>query len=231
VPKSKKSRSVDRWVQRNQGKHPCWCGCGDFIYITREHHKKSVGVPKFIKGHNLQQGAVEATPPPAPEKESAWDKLSSEEQQRRLGHLKSFGAGEENPAWKGGRRLDDAGYYQILCPEHPFAKGGYMAEHRLLVEERTRTYYPDSPHLIEINGEKYLRSDTVVHHIDEDKTHNDPGKGPGDEGNLMLLEKQAAHAFIHRSPLPMEERLHRISLGIYHSGPLNTSEEDIDADN
>ncbi len=138
-----------------------------------------------------------------------------------LSHLSNFKKGEEIPSWKGGRRIGDQGYVQILVPEHPFAKDGYVAEHRLVVEERTRKYYPDSPLLVEIDGKKYLKPSAVVHHIDEVKTNNNPGDGPGDDGNLMLLPNQSAHAFIHNSPLPMEERLRRIALGIYHSGKIN----------
>lgn len=68
---------------------------------------------------------------------------------------------------------------------------------------------------------KYLDQKSVVHHIDEVKSNNDAGTGPNDIGNLMLLENQAAHSFIHHSPLPMEERLRRISLGIYHSQQID----------
>jgi hypothetical protein len=89
-----------------------------------------------------------------------------------------------------------------------------MAEHRLVVEERTRREDPDSPLLVDIEGEKYLHPKSVVHHIDEVKSNNN-------SENLMLLENQSAHSFIHHSPLPMEEVLRRISLGIYHSKPLN----------
>jgi hypothetical protein len=74
--------------------------------------------------------------------------------------------------------------------------------------------------MVEVNGEKYLSPKAVVHHIDEVKSNNYAGDGPGDNGNLMLLPNQAAHAFIHNSRLPMEERLRRISLGIYHSGEI-----------
>lgn len=219
MARNRKSRNIDRWVQRNQGKHLCYCGCGEPIPIKREHYKKSVGVPKFIKGHNLRLKKDEPPPEP-PKKDSYWDHLSPEEKEQRLSHLPSFQKGEANPSWKGGRRHDEHGYVQILLPEHPFAKDGYIAEHRLLVEERTRKYDPSNKLLVEMEGVLYLRPVAVVHHIDEVKDNNDPGNGPGDIGNLMLLPNQAAHAFIHNSPLPMEERLRRIEMGVYHSGPI-----------
>ncbi len=222
MPKPRKSITIDRWVRRNQDKHVCQCGCDYYIEVKREHYKKSVGIPKYIKGHNLQPVSDEpviVSPP------NSWDNLTEEERQHRLSHLSNFKKGDKNPSWKGGRRVDDQGYIQILTPEHPFAKDGYVAEHRLVVEERTRKYFPDSPLLIEVDGEKYLKSSAVVHHVDEVKTNNNPGNGPGEHGNLMLLPNQAAHAFIHNSPLPMEERLRRIALGIYHSGKINEPEE------
>jgi hypothetical protein len=218
--KSKKTKQIDRWVRRNEDKHFCHCGCGYTIEIKREHFKPSVGIPKFIKGHNLTPVPEEffIAPPPVV---NPWDNLSPEEKERRLSFLKNFQSGDKNPAWKGGRRVDENGYVQILVPGHPFAKDNYVAEHRLAVEERTKKYYPDHPLLVVVDGEKYLSPASVVHHIDEVKTNNYTGSGAGDDGNLMLLPNQSAHAFIHMSPLPMEERLRRISLGIYHSGPIN----------
>lgn len=180
--------------------------------VKRQHAKPSVSIPKFIKGHNLQ--LPEEEPVVVPPKESNWDKLSPEEQQRRISQLKSFGSGEDNPAWKGGRRYDENGYIQIRMQNHPFAKDGYMYEHRLIVEARTRKYDPSNPSLVEFEGRKYLGPVCIVHHIDEVKDNNN-------EENLMLLPNQAAHAFIHKSPLPMEERLRRIELGIFHSGPID----------
>lgn len=220
MAKSKRSKSIDRWVQRNRNKHLCGCGCGEFIEVRRSHAKPNCSIPKYIKGHNLRP----KLPPEeveAAQKESAWDKLSPEEQERRVSQLTSFKKGDQNPSWKGGRRIDENGYVRLLMPDHPFAKDGYIAEHRLNVEVRTRTHYPNHPLLVEVNGVKYLDQKSVVHHVDEVKSNNDAGNGPGDIGNLMLLANQAAHSFIHHSPLPMEERLRRISLGIYHSKQLD----------
>lgn len=51
-------------------------------------------------------------------------------------------------------------YYKIYIPEHPFASfNGYVMLHRLLLE---------------LKLERYLEKDEVSHHIDEDKSHNDP---------------------------------------------------------
>jgi hypothetical protein len=179
-----------------------------------------VGIPRFIKGHNLQKTNEELTKveEELSIKDSVWKKLSEEEKKRRLSNLKSFGKREDNPSWKGGRRIDERGYVQVLMPDHPFAKDGYMLEHRFLVEERVRRCDPENNLLVEVNGEKYIKPGSVVHHIDENKTNNA-------SSNLMLLPNQAAHSFIHSSPLPMEERLRRIGLGIYHSRSLGSADK------
>lgn len=214
-----KIKDVPRWVRRHQNKHLCSCGCEEFIVINKTHARPSVGIPKYIKGHNLKPTLSE-TLQPMP-KHSSWDKLTEEERQVRLSHLKSFKKGKDNPSWKGGRRIDENGYIRLLLPDHPFAKDGYVAEHRLNVEKRTKRYFPNHPLLIQVDGVSYLDPKSVVHHIDEVKSNNNPGTGRNDIGNLMLLVNQAAHSFIHHSPLPMQERLRRIELGVFHSKPLN----------
>lgn len=215
MAKSKHSKNIDRWVRNHTDKHLCACGCGYFIEIKREHYRKSIGIPDFIKGHN-RFISIEVEEPEE-DVRSIWEKLTPEEQARRISLLRSFGKGEDNPAWKGGRVIDDNGYILIRCQDHPFAKDGYVFEHRYVVEEWTKEHDPDNPLLIVIDGNKYLKPTAVVHHIDEVKTNND-------KSNLMLLPHQSAHAFIHKSSLPMEERIRRIKLGIFHSRPLE--EED-----
>ncbi len=208
MAKTKKAKAVDRWVRRNQNKHLCHCGCGEFIIINKSHAKPGVSIPKFIRGHNLQPIDENYVPP---EKVSHWDTLTEEEKKIRLASLKTFEKGENNPAWKGGRTANEHGYILVLCQGHPYSnKDGYVLEHRLVVEERTKAEDINNPLLIEIDGNKYLSPNAVVHHIDEVKFNNDPD-------NLMLLENGSAHGFIHQSSLPMNERLIRISKGIYTS--------------
>ena len=44
--------------------------------------------------------------------------------------------GAGNPAWKGGRQIDDDGYVLLHMPEHPDAnKKGQVREHRLVMEK------------------------------------------------------------------------------------------------
>lgn len=82
--------------------------------------------------------------------------------------------GALNPAWKGGvyRRTD--GYVYEIAYGHPFAaSSGHVLQHRLVMERWLRENEPDSPFLIEIDGEKYLSPAYHVHHRDEDKQNND----------------------------------------------------------
>lgn len=41
--------SIQQWVDENQGKHFCHCGCGQAIHINRNH--RSNGIREYIKGH------------------------------------------------------------------------------------------------------------------------------------------------------------------------------------
>lgn len=67
---------------------------------------------------------------------------------------------EKSPTRKGGRRLNHNGYVEIFLPEHHRARGnGYVFEHILVAEEKI--------------GRRLLRGEQV-HHIDHNKTNNNP---------------------------------------------------------
>lgn len=72
--------------------------------------------------------------------------------------------GPESPGWKGGRYIQQRdGYVYVYAPDHPFAKkngkggGGYILEHRLVVEAHLG---------------RYLTKDEEVHHINGIKDDN-----------------------------------------------------------
>lgn len=80
--------------------------------------------------------------------------------------------GSNNPNWKGGRIIDKDGYVLIHFPTHPNAdRHGYVREHRLVMEQHIG---------------RYLSSDEVVHHIDDDSQNNVLD-------NLKLYPSNAAH--------------------------------------
>jgi len=103
--------------------------------------------------------------------------------------------GEKNPNWKGGKRMHHSGYILIYRPNHPFARTDgkmkhYVLEHRLVIEQYLRENNPTSVHLVEINGEKYLGPEVVIHHRDRDRSNNS-------FSNLEIMLTQSEHITRH----------------------------------
>lgn len=46
---AKRHSIVRKWLEQEQGKHVCACGCGEAIAIIQDH--KYRGIPKFVRGH------------------------------------------------------------------------------------------------------------------------------------------------------------------------------------
>lgn len=109
--------------------------------------------------------------------------------------------GELNDSWKGGRNLTQYGYIEVQCIGHPFAVGKeeYVLEHRLVAEK----YFLTDENSIEINGQKYLKPEYVVHHKNHIRTDNRPE-------NLEVMLK-SKHSSIHslESPRPRDEKTGR----------------------
>lgn len=94
--------------------------------------------------------------------------------------------GKQNPNWRGGV-YKTRGYHYILSPDHPFKdKRGYVAEHRLVIEQYLREHDPGYHALVEINGKKYLSPKYNVHHTEKAK-----GKGDNRPEVLMVVKKKA----------------------------------------
>jgi len=81
-------------------------------------------------------------------------------------------SGEKNPAWKGGKILRKGGYVSLHRPNHPSAnQGGYVAEHRLVMEKMIG---------------RILKKKEVVHHKNGIPGDNRPE-------NLLLFRNNGEH--------------------------------------
>lgn len=67
-------------------------------------------------------------------------------------------SGPKSSSWKGGRKKSNKGYILILKKEHPFCpKGGYVFEHRLIMEKKLG---------------RFLKHDEIIHHKNGKKDDN-----------------------------------------------------------
>jgi len=73
--------------------------------------------------------------------------------------------------WKGGRIIHSNGYIRILNPEHPHNDGGYVYEHRLIIEKIIK---------------RFLLPIEEVHHLNKIIIDNRPN-------NLMAFVNHSAH--------------------------------------
>ena len=63
--------------------------------------------------------------------------------------------GEKHGMWRGGIKHHSAGYIYIWKPNHPLVNiDGYVAEHRLVMEEHIGRYLTKDEHIHHINGNK-----------------------------------------------------------------------------
>ena len=91
--------------------------------------------------------------------------------------------GDKNPNWKGGRRINKAGYVDVRCPDHPRANpNGYIPEHILIAEK--------------VLG-RHITKFIKVHHVDEDRTNN--------KNSNLVICTESLHRLIHNRMRALKE--------------------------
>lgn len=106
-----------------------------------------------------------------------------------------FIKGERNTGWKGGRVSAGQGYVRIWKPDHPNNNGGYVLEHRLVMEKKLG---------------RYLKKIEVVHHINGVRDDNR-------EENLVVLTRHIHPSQTHlkgkRRPKEVVEKVRKSLMG------------------
>ena len=98
----------------------------------------------------------------------------TKEKMKKSARIK-FEKGFHTALWKGGVKRREDGYIAIWKPKHPFATGGYVLEHRLVMEK-------------EIG--RYLKPEEVVHHKNGIRNDNRIE-------NLQLFKNGSEHQRYH----------------------------------
>ena len=143
-------------IKNGDGKY-CSKFCYHKSWIGRKHSQKTIAkmkkrIPSML-GKHLPQWLK--------------DKISESLKKRQL-------VGSKNSNWKGGKRIDN-GYICIYKPDHPFANGNYVYEHRFIMEQHLG---------------RYLKPEERVHHIDSNKINNRIE-------NLILFANDSEHKKFH----------------------------------
>jgi len=97
-------------------------------------------------------------------------------------------SGVKNKNWRNGISISN-GYIYVLTPFHPYARRGYVLQHRLVMEKELK---------------RFLDPQEVVHHINFNTTDNRIE-------NLMLFPNQRAHRNYHLKIIKRDELGRRIA--------------------
>lgn len=121
--------------------------CSKSCSVKAQHKRKEIGFenynPNYVDGRSYKVSKCKCG--------------KSTSDYRNKNCLKCYREKMSEANWKGGKFLHQ-GYRYIYLPEHPFAvSGGYIKEHRLVVEKQLK---------------RYLTKEEIVHHINCNKLDN-----------------------------------------------------------
>lgn len=123
-------------------------------------------------------------------------------QMRRRGPAR----GDKHPGWKGGTTVASSGYIRQYAPDHPYANGKYVMQHRLVMEAHLG---------------RYLEPSEVVHHkngvVDDNRIEN-----------LEVFSSNGAHlaaTLSGKCPNWTEDGKRRIAEGVAKPGRIQSSHE------
>jgi hypothetical protein len=158
----------------------CECGCGELVEWQKWHNARRQ--PRFINGHHYRYVAsfprpkrpLDLKPEQIPSGlcecgcggQTAIAAHTSRTQGRYAGYPAKYikghntpRSGDRHPNWNGGVYRKADGYVLIRRPDHPHAKRGYVAEHRLVMETTIG---------------RLLKAEETVHHINGVRHDNRP---------------------------------------------------------
>lgn len=157
----------------------CQCGCGNkapLAVMTNRKRGWVKGEPvRFIHGHN-GVGRIKTQEEIEKIKQARKGWRPTPEQVAKMRANMTYNYGEKHHNWKGGKYLTADGYYRVQRKGHPYAKeGGYVLEHRLVMEDHLG---------------RFLERTEVVHHLNGIRTDNRLE-------NLVVIGSHREHRLIH----------------------------------
>lgn len=88
-------------------------------------------------------------------------------------------SGKNNPKWKNGRVKNNYGYIKVINKDHPMAhSGGYVMEHRLVVEKYLGRYLTSNENVHHKNG---IRDDNRIENLELWSTSQPSGQKVSDK--------------------------------------------------